>query len=86
MSHFGYSSPNIASHYIFAVSTEIGHDSENKIKVDGFDGRLAYTHRVYYDASFQQIEALISISSSCKQHIKVGFCLQFAMFLFLDFI
>ena len=56
---------------LFSVSTQIGHDSEDKTLVDGFDNAREYSRSVYYDASLPQIEALISLSNNCKQFIKV---------------
>ena len=50
--------------------TEIGHDSESKTLVDGYEDRGSYRRKIKYDISMQQIVAIMNQSKNCEQFIK----------------
>ncbi|XP_066268704.1 contactin-associated protein-like 2 isoform X1 [Branchiostoma lanceolatum] len=50
--------------------TIFGHDSETRTHVHGFEHPGSYKRTVTYEASVDQIRALIDASESCKQFIK----------------
>ncbi|XP_066286834.1 contactin-associated protein-like 2 [Branchiostoma lanceolatum] len=50
--------------------TVISHDSEARTHVRGYDGAGSYMRDVTYQASLDQIRALIVVSQSCQQFIK----------------
>ncbi|KAI8520372.1 hypothetical protein Bbelb_001260 [Branchiostoma belcheri] len=52
------------------VITLIGHDSEARTRVKGFEDPGSYSKDVTYWNSMEQVRALVDQSSSCKQHIK----------------
>jgi len=52
------------------VTTEIGHDSEVEVRVDGFEAAKSYTRNINYPVSMQIIAALINHADTCKQHIN----------------
>ena len=50
--------------------TVIGHDSESKTLVRGFDPRGSYERTITYDISMEQIVAIMNQSTNCEQFIK----------------
>ncbi|KAI8511000.1 hypothetical protein Bbelb_119160 [Branchiostoma belcheri] len=50
--------------------TLIGHDSETRTQVKGFEGRGSYSKNVTYWNSLEQVRAVVNQSSRCKQLIK----------------
>ncbi|XP_028402956.1 uncharacterized protein LOC114525736 [Dendronephthya gigantea] len=50
--------------------TEIGHDSETSIKVDGYEVHGSYRRKIKYDIAMDQIAAIISRSTRCEQFVK----------------
>ncbi|XP_078614120.1 contactin-associated protein-like 5 [Branchiostoma floridae x Branchiostoma japonicum] len=52
------------------VITLIGHNSEARAHVKGFDGRGAYFKDVTYWNIMEQVRAVVDKSTLCKQHIK----------------
>ncbi|KAI8503984.1 hypothetical protein Bbelb_180520 [Branchiostoma belcheri] len=50
--------------------TLIGHDSEARTHVKGFEGAGSYSKDVTYWNSMEQVRAVVNQSSSCKQHIQ----------------
>ncbi|XP_028414790.1 contactin-associated protein like 5-3-like [Dendronephthya gigantea] len=50
--------------------TEIGHDSESKILVDGYEAPGSYKRKIKYNIFMQQIIAVIDQSKNCEQFIK----------------
>ncbi|XP_019617729.1 PREDICTED: uncharacterized protein LOC109465035 isoform X2 [Branchiostoma belcheri] len=50
--------------------TLIGHDSETRTHVKGFEGRGSYSKNVTYWNSLEQVRAVVNQSSRCKQLIK----------------
>ncbi|XP_078681749.1 contactin-associated protein-like 5 [Branchiostoma floridae x Branchiostoma belcheri] len=50
--------------------TFIGHDSETRTHVNGFEDSGSYSKDVIYWNSVEQVRALVNQSSHCKQYIK----------------
>ncbi|XP_061411139.1 mucin-5AC-like isoform X2 [Lethenteron reissneri] len=50
--------------------TEVGHDSEARMRVSPCEEAGCYRRDVRYDAKFHQIRALVAVSSDCEQHVK----------------
>ncbi|XP_028393426.1 contactin-associated protein like 5-3-like [Dendronephthya gigantea] len=50
--------------------TEIGHDSESKTLVKGFEAPGSYKKTIKYNISMEQIVAIINQSKRCEQFIK----------------
>jgi hypothetical protein len=50
--------------------TEIGHDSESKICVYGYEDPGSYKREIEYDIPLEQIVAIINQSKNCSQFIK----------------
>ena len=50
--------------------TEIGHDSESRTFVNGFESRGSYKRKINYDISMTQIVAIMKQSKNCEQFIK----------------
>jgi hypothetical protein len=50
--------------------TEIGHDSESRTLVSGYEDPGTYMHKVKYDLPMEQIVAIIQQSQWCEQFIK----------------
>ncbi|XP_028393440.1 neurexin-4-like [Dendronephthya gigantea] len=50
--------------------TEIGHDSESRTLMDGYDGKGSYTRTIKYGISIEQIVAIMNQSINCEQFIK----------------
>ena len=50
--------------------TVIGHDSESRTLVKGFDPRGSYKRKINYDISMEQIVAMMKHSGNCEQFIK----------------
>ena len=50
--------------------TVIGHDSESRTLVSGYDLPGSYTRTIKYDISMEQIVAIIDQSKNCEQFIK----------------
>ncbi|XP_078674647.1 uncharacterized protein LOC144912791 [Branchiostoma floridae x Branchiostoma belcheri] len=50
--------------------TLIGHDSETRTHVKGFEGHGSYSKNVTYWISLEQVRAVVNQSSRCKQLIK----------------
>ncbi|XP_028402988.1 neurexin-4-like [Dendronephthya gigantea] len=50
--------------------TEIGHDSESRTLVSGYNPRGSYGRDIKYDISMEQIVAIINQSKNCEQFIK----------------
>ena len=48
----------------------IGHDSESRTLVKGYDARGANKRKITYDISMEQIVAIIKQSKNCEQFIK----------------
>ncbi|XP_078454208.1 contactin-associated protein 1-like isoform X1 [Lampetra planeri] len=51
--------------------TEVGHDSEARMRVSPCEEAGCYRRDVRYDAKFHQIRALVAVSSDCEQHVKL---------------
>ena len=49
---------------------EIGHDSESKTLVDGYEKPGSYNRTIKYNISMEQIVAIIDQSKNCEQFIK----------------
>ena len=54
---------------------KIGHDTEEEVHVDGFDGAYSYRRNVVYRTSIDDIRAIVKAHSHCRQFIKV--CLAY---------
>ena len=50
--------------------TVIGHDSESRTKVDGYEKPGSYIRNITYDVTMEQIVAIINQSANCEQFIK----------------
>ena len=50
--------------------TVIGHDSESRTLVKGYEAAGSYKRRIKYDISVQQIVAILMQSKNCEQFIK----------------
>ncbi|XP_028402774.1 contactin-associated protein-like 2 [Dendronephthya gigantea] len=50
--------------------TEIGHDSESRTFVDGYEDPGSYKRKVKYNISMEQIVTIINQSKNCEQFIK----------------
>ena len=50
--------------------TEIGHDSESKTLVKGYESQGSYKRKINYDISMTQIVAIMKQSKNCEQFIK----------------
>ena len=50
--------------------TEIGHDSESRTLVDGYEAAGSYTRTIKYNISMEQIVAIVNESKYCEQFIK----------------
>ena len=50
--------------------TVIGHDSETRTRVDGYDGPASYSRKIRYNITMEQIVAVINQSKNCEQFIK----------------
>ncbi len=55
------------------TSTKISHDSESPLEVETCGGEGCYTHLVTYDGNLSQIKALVALSTSCEQEIRVTY-------------
>ena len=53
-----------------SAATIVGHDSERRTHVNGFDPHGSYSISVTYAAPLPQLEALMSMSSRCSQFIR----------------
>lgn len=47
-----------------------GHNSEAKMKVDGYEPRGSYRRKIKYDVAIDTITAIIKTSNRCEQFIK----------------
>ena len=50
--------------------TEIGHDSESRTHVSGYEAPGAYKRNITYDLKMKQVVAIIHQSQWCEQFIK----------------
>jgi hypothetical protein len=50
--------------------TVIGHDSESRTLVDGYEDPGSYRRNITYDISMEKIVAIIDRSKKCEQFIK----------------
>ncbi|XP_028393393.1 uncharacterized protein LOC114517773 isoform X1 [Dendronephthya gigantea] len=50
--------------------TEIGHDSESRTLVSGYDPAGSYKRKIKYEISMEQIVAIMKQSMNCEQFIK----------------
>ena len=50
--------------------TVIGHDSESRTVVDGYEAPGSYKRKIKYDISMEQIVAIVKQSKNCEQFIK----------------
>ncbi|XP_035659048.1 neurexin-4-like [Branchiostoma floridae] len=50
--------------------TIIGHDSETRTHVQGYENPGSYKRTITYEASMDQLRALIDASESCKQFVR----------------
>ena len=50
--------------------TVIGHDSESRTLVKGYDPRGSYKRKINYDISMEQIVVIVNQSKFCEQYIK----------------
>ena len=50
--------------------TVIGHDSESKTLVNGYESPGSYKRMIKYDISMEQIVAIIKQSKNCEQYIR----------------
>ena len=50
--------------------TVIGHDSESRTLVKGYDSPGSYKRKIKYDISMEQIVAIMKQSKNCEQFIK----------------
>ena len=50
--------------------TVIGHDSESRTLVEGYESPGSYKRKIKYDISVKQIVAIMKQSKNCKQFIK----------------
>ena len=50
--------------------TVIGHNSESRTKVNGYEQRGSYRKEITYDVTIEQIVAVINESRYCEQFIK----------------
>jgi hypothetical protein len=50
--------------------TVIGHDSESRTLVKGYDPAGSYKQKIKYDISMEQIVAIMKQSKNCEQFIK----------------
>ena len=50
--------------------TVIGHDSEARTEVDGYEDPQSYRRKIKYDITVKQIVAIINRSKKCKQFIR----------------
>ena len=50
--------------------TVIGHDSESRTFVNGYESRGSYKRKINYDISMEQIVAIMKQSKNCEQFIK----------------
>jgi hypothetical protein len=50
--------------------TVIGHDSESRTLVNGYDSPGSYKRKIKYDISMEQIVAIVKQSKNCEQFIK----------------
>ncbi len=50
--------------------TEIGHDSEMRTLVRGYESRGSYKRNITYHLSLEEIDAIINQSKNCEQYIK----------------
>ena len=50
--------------------TEIGHNSESRTLVNGYDSTGSYKRKIKYEISMQQIISIVNQSKNCEQLIK----------------
>ena len=50
--------------------TVIGHDSESRTLVNGYESPGSYKRNIYYDLSTEQIVAIMKHSKNCEQYIR----------------
>ena len=50
--------------------TVIGHDSESKTLVKGYEAAGCYQRKITYEISIEQIVAIMNQSEHCEQFIK----------------
>ena len=50
--------------------TVIGHNSESRTKVNGYESKGSYKKEILYDLTMEQFVAVINQSRYCKQFIK----------------
>ena len=50
--------------------TVIGHDSESRTLVEGYELQGTYKRKINYDISMEQIIAIVKQSKNCEQFIK----------------
>lgn len=68
------------------VATVVQHSSQDTTPVDGFQEPGSFSQNIEYEASDDQIEALINRSISCRQNIQYAcrfvqnFCGEFLLF------
>ena len=60
--------------------TVIGHDSESRTFVSGYDSAGSYKRNISYDISMEQIVAIMKHSKNCEQFIRYE-CWQSRLFL-----
>ncbi|CAB4032821.1 Hypothetical predicted protein [Paramuricea clavata] len=58
--------------------TEIGHDSESRTRVSGYDNPGSYKRNIKYGISMQNIVTILNQSKNCEQFIKYE-CYQSAL-------
>ncbi|KAI1889261.1 hypothetical protein AGOR_G00177320 [Albula goreensis] len=51
--------------------TVVGHDAEGRVRVTPCEDPGCYSREVHYGAALAQLRALIQVSTSCQQHVKV---------------
>ena len=65
------------------AGTHVGHDSETRILVKGYDAPLSYSRNISYNISMAQIIALLDLSHNCEQFIKYE-CRNSAILLYVN--
>ncbi|CAB4033407.1 Hypothetical predicted protein, partial [Paramuricea clavata] len=50
--------------------TVIGHDSESKVEVNGYESPESYRRKIKYNIDMRQIAEIISRSQKCEQFVK----------------
>ncbi|KRT79151.1 EGF domain-containing protein [Oryctes borbonicus] len=52
------------------IATVLHHNNQGKKSVDGFQNAGSYEQDIHYDANYEQIEALVNRSTTCRQSIQ----------------